>query len=171
MSYELGFEFPEFLTSPGAPHAWGGLLGHILQGCALSLHEQVAKGDGRGEAGPVTGVPWRCSALRPVAHPWLHSTVIWSSGWASQSVGSLPAAQPALSGGSPTQRSYKSTPFCCWQACQKYPERVKMLGRVWLVPPCSSPSPPASLQGPWDRSQPYRQGPHGWTTYTGPQDR
>ena len=80
MSNELGLEFPEFLTSPGAPHACGGLLGHILQGCALSLHEQVAKGDGRGEAGPVTGVPWRCSALRPVAHPWLHSTVVWPSG-------------------------------------------------------------------------------------------
>ena len=39
VSYELGFGFPEFLTSPGAPHAcggWGVLLGHVLQGCALS---------------------------------------------------------------------------------------------------------------------------------------
>ena len=33
-----------------------GYLGHILQGCVLSLHEQAAQGDGRGEAGPVTGV-------------------------------------------------------------------------------------------------------------------
>ena len=31
-------------------------LGLGLQGCALSLHEQAAQGDGRGEAGPVTGV-------------------------------------------------------------------------------------------------------------------
>ena len=80
MSFELGFEFPEFLTSPGAPHACGGLLGCILPGRALSLHEQVAKEVRRGEAGPVTGVPWRCSALRPVTHPWLHSTVVWPSG-------------------------------------------------------------------------------------------
>ena len=54
MSNELGLEFPEFLTSPGEPHACGGLLGRILPGRALSLHEQVAKEVRRGEAGPVT---------------------------------------------------------------------------------------------------------------------
>ena len=34
-----------------------GYLGHILWSCALSLHEQAAQGDVRGEAGAVTGMP------------------------------------------------------------------------------------------------------------------
>ena len=35
VSYELGFGFPEFLTSPGAPHASGG--GGAVRTCPAGL--------------------------------------------------------------------------------------------------------------------------------------
>ena len=34
-----------------------GYLEHVLWNCVLSLHEHTAQGDGRAEAGSVTGIP------------------------------------------------------------------------------------------------------------------